>query len=140
MSATYKTINPSDFAVLREASMLLAFDIVMDEIKKSITWGPIPRIDESAYIINRLDYAPIMWECFLEMTEWGAAISCPRANDEIIIADKEIIDIFIRSIRRLIDALKASLELKISNLLSPQNVHAHHKKHWQQYIEDSYTL
>ena len=54
MSDTYKIINPSDFAVLREASMLLAFDIVMDEIKKSITWGPIPRIDESAFIINKL--------------------------------------------------------------------------------------
>ncbi|WP_339080836.1 hypothetical protein [Pseudomonas sp. TMP9] len=140
MLTAYKIIATDDFAVLRKASRLLACDIVMDEMKKSITWGPLPRLDNSAYIVDKLDYTSSMWECFLEMIEWGAAVICPGGNDEVVIADKEIVDIFIRSIQRLIDALKTSLDLTLRNSLSTQRSHNHPKKHWQQNNGDSYTL
>lgn len=131
-----KTISPDDWAILRTASKLLAYEIMLEEIKNSLTWGPIPQVTDSIYIVNKLDCTPCIWACFLEMTEWGAALLCPGDNEKDIMLDKEIVDIFIRSIRHLLEALASSTELVVTSFQNVHNNHRLQKKRWNQLITD----
>lgn len=131
-----KTISPDDWAILRSGSKLLAHELMLNEMKASLTWGPIPQVTESTYIANKFECTPCIWECFLEMTEWGAADLHPGTNENEIILDKEIVNIFIRSVRHLLEALESSKKPEITSSKNIYNSNRLQKKRWNHLVAD----
>lgn len=126
------SIASDDWAILCLASKQLSLEVMLDETNKAATWGPIPQVDKSTYLVEKSLCSDNIWVCFRELISWGAALLC--RSGEAIVLDKSIMDLLISALRIVLAALASAVELDLEN----NGEGAASLKKWNRY-EDDYS-
>lgn len=105
MMVDTRSFTNSDKKVIDWVGANVLVNELLDVIRESLKWGPIPTLKGDLFEIHQAEIPHSVWCCFLELEDWGGGNlgHIPNTGDAFLLADAIHIDLILCAFRKLLD-------------------------------------